>query len=60
MHHKAFFFPLMKAGIYIEHKVLWVTRMVTYGKYEVPFFLEGCEDRLIRGNIALMQVLHSF
>lgn len=50
----------MKAGIYIEHKVLWVTRMVTYGKYEVPFVLEGCEDRLIRGNIALMQVLHSF
>lgn len=54
------FISLMKAGIFIECKVLWVTKMVTYGKYEVPFVLENYEDHLIRSNVAPMQVLHSF
>lgn len=54
------FFSLMKAGIFIECKVLWVTKMVTYGKYEVLFVLENYEDHLIRRNIVPMQVLHSF
>lgn len=57
---EGFFFSLMKAGIFIEYKVLWVTKMVTYGKYEVPFVLENYEDHLIRSNIVPMQVLHSF
>lgn len=57
---RRFFFSLMKAGIFIEYKVLWVTKMVTYGKYEVPFVLENYEDHLIRSNVVPMQVLHSF
>lgn len=60
LHQKGGFFSLMKAGIFIEHKVLWVTKMVTYGKYEVPFVLENYEDHLIRSNVVPMQVLHSF
>jgi len=35
------FFSIMKVGIFIEYKVLWVTKMVTYGKYEGPFVLEN-------------------
>lgn len=46
----------MKAGIFIEYKVLWVTKMVTYGKYEVLLVLENYEDHLIRSNVVPMQV----
>lgn len=31
--------------------MLWVTKMGTYGKYEVPFVLENYEDPLIRSNV---------
>lgn len=44
--HQEGFFSLMKAGICIEYKVLWVTKMVTYGKYEVSLVLENYEDHL--------------
>lgn len=49
-------FSLMKAGIFIEYKVLWVTKMVMYGKYEVLLVLENYEDHLIRSNVVSMQV----
>lgn len=50
------FFSLMKVGIFIEYKVLWVTKMVTSGKYEVLLVLENYEDHLIRSNVVPMQV----
>lgn len=39
---------------------MWGDKDSSNGKREVPFLLEGWEDRLTRSNTALMQAVHYF